>query len=399
VYLALDWIFAVVNTVVVVTLLATAVGTTPAAGAGIALGLFLFLLAPGLGRLERSRAASLLRVDVPSPHPPLTATTWWRRFFERLRTPSRWREIAYLSLHAFFAVPGLVVLALWSGALALIALPAYVDSLPGGQAHFWFFSLGGGAAAAAACAVGVVSLLFVLPWLTVAVALLSRRLVLLLGPRSPDELAAQVRRLEASRGAALDSAETERRRIERDLHDGAQQRLVALAMDLGRARDRFEADPDGARELVTDAHEEAKAALVELRNLVRGIHPAVLADRGLDAALSSVVARADVPIDLQVNVGERPPSRVESVAYFVVAEAVANISRHAHATRGWVTVQRADDRLLIEVTDDGVGGADPPRGTGLAGLADRVQAVDGWMKVLSPLGGPTSVMVELPCGS
>jgi signal transduction histidine kinase len=369
VYLGLDWIFATVNTVLVLTLLASAVGTTPAAGVGIALGIALFVIAPGLGRLERSRAAALLHTDVAWPHPPVTATTRWRGFLERTRTPSRWREIAYLSLHVFFAVPGLIVLALWSGALALMALPAYVDALPGGQAHFWFFSVGSGASAAAVCAVGVASMLLLLPWLTVAVGAMQRWLVRrLLGPRPADQVAAHVRRLEASRGAALDSAEAERRRIERDLHDGAQQRLVSLAMDLGRARARFETDPDRARQLVTDAHEEAKSALVELRNLVRGIHPAVLADRGLDAALSSVVARADVPVDLVVNIGGRLPSRVESAAYFVVAEALTNISRHAH-------------------------------GTGLAGLGDRVQALDGWMKVLSPLGGPTSLMVELPCES
>jgi signal transduction histidine kinase len=206
-------------------------------------------------------------------------------------------------------------------------------------------------------------------------------------------------RAESGRAAAVDSAEAERRRIERDLHDGAQQRLVALAMDLGAARERLDRDPAGAKVLVAEAHEEAKAALKELRDLVRGIHPVILEDRGLDAALSAVVARSPVPVELTVELTRRPPDHIESAAYFVVSEALANVARHASATRAAVSIATSADRLVVEVRDDGVGGADPGRGTGLQGLADRVRGLGGTFDVLSPEGGPTTVLVELPCAS
>jgi signal transduction histidine kinase len=205
--------------------------------------------------------------------------------------------------------------------------------------------------------------------------------------------------LETSRSRVVDAAEAERRRIERDLHDGAQQRLVALAMDLGMARERLATDPDKARQLLDEAHAEAKQALTELRNLARGIHPAVLTDRGLDAALSAVAARSPVPVDLRVQVGARPGPNVESIAYFVVSESLANVAKHSGATRATVQVARRGNRLVIEVSDNGRGGADPALGTGLAGLHDRVAGVDGWLHVSSPLGGPTTLLVELPCGS
>src|SRR5262249_34594038 len=160
----------------------------------------------------------------------------------------------------------------------------------------------------------------------------------------------------------------ERRRIERDLHDGAQQRLVSLAMDLGRATERFDENPQEARELVADAHVEAKAALADLRDLVRGFHPAILEDRGLDAALSAVVARSRVRVRFSVDAAERPPAAVESTAYFVVTEALANVAKHALASTATVSIARHGPRLAVEVGDDGVGGADPATGTGLRGL-------------------------------
>jgi signal transduction histidine kinase len=170
-------------------------------------------------------------------------------------------------------------------------------------------------------------------------------------------------------------------------------------MDLGRARDRFDSEPESARQLVTEAHEEAKAALAELRNLARGIHPAVLTDRGLDAALSAVITRCPVPVSLAVDVPIRPPASIESAAYFVVAEALTNVAKHANATRVDVSIVLQNNRLIVDIRDDGVGGAESSKGSGLSGLADRVNALGGWMRVLSPTGGPTSVIVEIPCGS
>jgi signal transduction histidine kinase len=225
---------------------------------------------------------------------------------------------------------------------------------------------------------------------------LARRLI---GSRSDKEVEAQLRDVERRRSAAVDSAEAERRRIERDLHDGAQQRLVALAAELGAARTKFDTDPEAARALVEDAHEEAKAALKEIRDLVRGIHPVILEDRGLDAALSAVVARSPVPVRLEVSLTPRPAAEVESAAYFVVSEALTNVARHAQATRAEVAIARAGNRLVIEVRDDGIGGADASVGTGLQGLRERVVGLGGDLHVISPPGGPTTISVELPCAS
>jgi signal transduction histidine kinase len=194
------------------------------------------------------------------------------------------------------------------------------------------------------------------------------------------------------------AGEAERRRIERDLHDGAQQRLVSLAMDLGRAKARFADDPEGARAIIDQAHVEAKEALVELRNLVRGVHPPVLADRGLDAALSGLAALSPVPVTVRADMPVRAAPSVEAIAYFVVAEALTNIAKHARATRAEISADRRGDLLHIMIRDDGIGGADP-RGQGLSGLADRVTGVDGRLSVHSPAGGPTVIEVDLPCGS
>jgi signal transduction histidine kinase len=223
----------------------------------------------------------------------------------------------------------------------------------------------------------------------------------LLGPGRAWELARQVERLAASRAGLADAADAERRRIERDLHDGAQQRLIALAASLGMARAALGDDmPEPVRQVIAGAHDEALAALAELRELVRGLHPAVLTDRGLDAALSGLVARAPHPVGLTVDVTPRCPAGIEAIAYFSVSEALANVAKHASASRADITVRRAGDRLRVTVTDDGRGGARlDGDGSGLRGLAQRAGAVDGWLRVDSPPGGPTTVTVELPCAS
>jgi signal transduction histidine kinase len=246
-----------------------------------------------------------------------------------------------------------------------------------------------------------------LPFAVRYLAVAHRLLVELL--LAPSELTARVRELEEDRGAVVDTAAADLRRIERDLHDGAQARLVALAMDLGLAKEKLldtELSPEqaSAAKMVGAAHGEVKIALQELRDLARGIHPAVLTDRGLDAALSSVAARCTVPGGVRVNVDlsgadgtpERPDSAVEGIAYFTVSELLTNTSKHAGARHATVDVWRSADRLMLQVTDDGRGGADPRPGGGLAGLAERVGAVDGVFLVESPAGGPTAVTVELP---
>jgi len=215
----------------------------------------------------------------------------------------------------------------------------------------------------------------------------------------PSDLAARVTELEISRERVVDAAEDERRRIERDLHDGAQQRLVALAMELGRAKAKFGDDPEGAKVLLDRAHIEAKAALTELRNLVRGVHPPILTERGLDPALSGLAALCPIPVDVHVEVPVRPRPAVEAVAYFMVAEALTNVAKHSRASHVNVVVEGHGfpGTLTVLVSDDGIGGADPA-GAGLSGLADRVSGVDGELSVESPSGGPTMISAVLPCG-
>ena len=222
---------------------------------------------------------------------------------------------------------------------------------------------------------------------------------MLLGPSRAVELERRVETLSQSRAGVVDAADAERRRIERDLHDGAQQRLVFLAMNLGIARETLIGLPPEARQVIVAAHDEAKEALTELRNLVRGLHPAVLNDRGLDAALSGIAARAPLPVQLTVDMTARASPTVEAVAYFVVSECLANIARHSNARLAAIDVRQTGGVLCIQVTDDGVGGADPARGTGLASLVQRARSVDGSLHLDSPLGGPTVVTAELPCES
>ena len=206
-------------------------------------------------------------------------------------------------------------------------------------------------------------------------------------------------RLEASRAAAVDSAESERRRIERDLHDGAQQRLVALAMDLGRARERFDADPEQAMALVADAHDEAKAALADLRGLVRGIHPAILTDRGLDAALSSVVARSPVPVTLSRRRGPAPAGGGREHGLLRRQRSPRQRGQALTRHQGIRAIVRHGDRLVTEITDDGVGGADPAGAAACTAWPIGSPPSAAAMHVLSPAGGPTTVIVELPCAS
>jgi signal transduction histidine kinase len=208
----------------------------------------------------------------------------------------------------------------------------------------------------------------------------------------------RIERLERSRAAAVDVQESELRRIERDLHDGAQARLVALGMSIGLAEEKLSTDPDAARALLAEARGDARNALEELRDLARGIHPPILTDRGLEAAVTALSGRSPVPVFLAVDVHERPAPPVETAAYFVVAEALANAIKHADAGRIDIRIRRTNGVLVAEVEDDGRGGANAA-GTGLAGLEQRVRALQGTLDVESPAGGPTTVRVELPCAS
>ncbi len=399
-YLASGLALSVVTFSLTVTGIALGVGLLPLALLGVPVVALTLMGCGRLGALERRRAALMLGVVVPAParrpRPPgLGARLWWV-----VTDGSRWREAGA----AVLALPVVVVafslaVTVWSVALALVALPTYNSALPrGGAELFPGWVLRGAPGLTAAVAVGAV-LVLVAPRATLALAWsqlwLDRNL---LGASRRRDLAARVGDLERSRSRLVVAADVERRRIERDLHDGAQARLVSVAMELGRAKARFADDPEGAKALVDQAHEEAKAALVELRNLVRGVHPPVLSDRGLDAALSGLAALCPVPVTLTVEMVRRPSSTVEAVAYFVVAEALTNVAKHSGARSVAVVVRGEEGALRIVVLDDGRGGADLA-GPGLTGLADRVQAVDGRLRTDSPPGGPTRIEVVLPCGS
>jgi signal transduction histidine kinase len=210
------------------------------------------------------------------------------------------------------------------------------------------------------------------------------------------ELRARLEALRASRARLVEAGDAERRRLGRDLHDGAQQRLVALMIELQLARERFSDDPAGARELVDSAFANAQAAVGELRDLASGIHPAVLSQRGLDAALESLASRAPVPVELESSLEQRLPIAVETAAYFVVAEALTNVAKYAEATHARVEVRRENGCAVVDVRDDGVGGADAAGGSGLRGLGDRVGALDGTLEVESPPGAGTLVRARIP---
>jgi len=212
------------------------------------------------------------------------------------------------------------------------------------------------------------------------------------------ELTRRIDTLESTRAGAVDEQDSELRRIERDLHDGAQARLVALGMSLGMAEHTLAEDPERAGELLAEARVGAEQALKELRDLARGIHPPVLSDRGLEAAINALASSTPIPVSVSVSLPGRLPPVVESAAYFVVAEALANAGKYANANRVEIGVRQTGDRVDVEISDDGKGGADP-EGGGLTGLRRRVEALDGHLTIVSPAGGPTTIRAELPCGS
>ncbi|QUI33310.1 MULTISPECIES: sensor histidine kinase [Streptomyces] len=345
----------IVGFVYAVTVLATGAGLTVTV-VGLPLLALGLLGARLFGRFERARARKLLgvRVEEPSPMPGIGRRGFPGWLWSSLRDPVGWRTMLY----AFLRLP-------W-GIFTFVVMT-----------------------------VGLFVLWPVLPYVARGLTNVDRALVrALLCPS--DELERRIAELESDRGVVVDTAAADLRRIERDLHDGAQARLVALAMGLGLAKEKLTEDPEAAARMVDEAHGEVKIALQELRDLARGIHPAVLTDRGLGAALSSLAARCTVPVKVTADLPARPAAAIEGSAYFTVSELLQNVSKHSGARSASVDVWRTDDRLLIQVWDDGKGGARLDGGSGMAGLADRLGAVDGLFVIDSPPGGPTTITAELP---
>lgn len=344
---------------------------------------------------QRSRFAALLDVHIP-PLPQQRDASVFRWAVAELRSVSTWRQVGYHVLAGVFGpAAGLAAVGAWSAGLVLTGAFLFPGSLSG------LIGAGRDGPVTRTVLTGTgLMLLFAAPWVARALAAVDAAMArTLLGPSRREELARRLELLAVSRAEVVEAADAERRRIERDLHDGAQQRLTSLALNLGIARATLTDLPAPADEAIAQAHDEAKQTLAELREFVRGMHPAVLDDQGLDAALSGIVARARPPVRLRVTVPDRAPPAVEAVAYFVVSEALTNVTKHASATATDVIVERVGDRLHITVSDNGCGGADPARGTGLRGLAQRVRSVDGTLRVDSPAGGPTTIVAALPCAS
>jgi len=345
-------------------------------------------LVQGLTAVQRARLHATLGVNIPAASQagrrPWPVGPWL--------AASTWRQLGFHLLAVVTGVAGGgLVAACWLAPVAAIGyLAAGHPPAPTG---------------AAAC-LAAAGLLLAAPWLAQRVTAADEAAArALLGPSHREDLAQRVESLARSRADLVAAADAERRRIERDLHDGAQQRLVSLAMNLGLTRERFATAPEPIRQAIADAHEEATLALSELREFIRGLHPAVLNDRGLDAALSGLVSRAPLPVGLRVDLPRPASPSVEAVAYFIVSEALTNVVKHAQAARAEVRVSRHGDVLRIRIADDGRGGARAASedgggaGSGLRGLAQRAAAVDGTLTIDSPPGGPTVIAAELPCES
>ncbi|MFL6117144.1 MAG: sensor histidine kinase [Catenulispora sp.] len=354
----------------------------------------LLVLAPVLTGWQRRRFQGFRAIEI--------LEIWTPRLYRRgqlrqaLRSEALWRQVLYHLIAGPLIGLALVLLAFLAALAVFVAvkLPAHALGM-GPYRRVYGEKFWGQVAYLLVSGTAVVFMPRLIRALARADDFAARRL---LGPSETIILAHRVQALADSRAAAVEAADGERRRIERDLHDGAQQRLMSLALHLGIARKTLTDIPPEAMSVIADAHEQVKEAMAEIRNLVRGLHPAVLDDRGLDAALSGVAARSVVPVRLTVGTTGPLSASVETVAYFVVSEALANIVKHSHASQASVEVTRQADRLLIRVADDGIGGADAHGGTGLTGLAHRVASVDGRLRLTSPTGGPTVLTAELPCG-
>lgn len=350
--------------------------------------------------LERRRLRLLHpgAAPLPDPHrdPDRTGLAAWAR--TRFGEQATWRELGYAVLAATLLWP-LELLAVGAAFIVpgdLIATPVML-ALDGELANpLKIHGVTGYPVALLCAAAGLLLLPLCLYGLGAAAAARAALARLVLGPGRDDDLAVKVTELTSSRARLAAAFDAERRRIERDLHDGAQLRLVALSMTLGLAR--LDAPPGSPLAVqLAAAHAEAGAALTSLRELVHGIHPQVLTDRGLSDAVADIADRAPIPVDTDFDLPGRLPEQVESAGYFFVSETLANAAKHSGANRITVTGRHDGNRLTVEVADDGRGGADATRGSGLTGLADRMSVVDGRLTLTSPLGGPTLLRVEIPC--
>lgn len=380
-----------------VLLLAAVGGALALVLVGLPLLLMLALIGIPVAAVERRRLRLVDPAPLGDPHraPARAGLGAWLR--TRLRERCTWREFGYVLLFAVVLWPleGLLVGGVLAVCGGLVATPVVMAAVTGGEEVrvLKLYLADSYPQAFALALLGLVLLpvlAYPLGWAAVARGALTRVLL----SADAEGLDARIEELGRSRMRLVDAFEAERRRIERDLHDGAQQRLVALSMTLGLARLESPAEPLGG--LLAKAHEEAGEALVEIRELIRGIHPQVLTDRGLAAAVEDVADRSAVPVEVDLDLPERLPQAVETAVYFALCEALANVARHSGASRARVTGTDDGERLTVEVWDDGSGGASTAGGTGLQGVADRLSVLDGRLLLSSPAGGPTVFRLDVP---
>jgi signal transduction histidine kinase len=397
-YLLLAGVLGTIEFVFLVTALSTGVGlAVTLVGIPILIG---SVYAWGwLAGIERSTIGALTGNYIASPYRPLPEGGWWDRLRARLGDPATWKDLTFLFLQFPFGLLSFIVaLTVLSVGLSGLTLPLWYWAVPYGADWTVFQLIDADTLpeALAASAVGALVLWVGIPALGWLGRFYGAYAQLLLGSNEDPAVTAQMSDLRDARSRIIEAADAERRRIERDLHDGAQQRLVALSINLRMAEKRAAEGDPAAAELVRSAGEEAGLALRELRDLARGIHPAILSNRGLAAALDDLAGRAAVPVELVAVPPQRLPDPVESTVYFLVSECLANIGKHAEATQASVAVTVVGDEVEVIVKDDGVGGADSGNGSGLQGLEDRVGALDGCVDVDSPAGSGTTVMATIP---
>jgi signal transduction histidine kinase len=350
-----------------------------------------------LAQLERRLIGALTAVHIPSPYrPDPVGAGLSKKIHGRLADPATWKDLVFLLLQLPLGIVSFTVAVVVLGlAAAGLAAPAYYWALPDGM-QVGIITVDTLGEAIALVPFGALIALAGIPALRLLGRGYGELASLLLGSNADPELTAQVSELEGARSRIIAAADAERRRIERDLHDGAQQRLVALSLTLRMAEARAQQRDPEATALIRSAGEEAGLALKELRDLARGIHPAILTNRGLAAALHDLAARATLPVEIAAAPGERLPDEVEAAAYFIVSECLANVGKHAQATGAAVSVRTDGAALLVEVSDDGNGGADVTNGSGIQGLRDRVGALGGRLAVDSPAGGGTRIVATIP---
>ncbi len=396
--LALAYVLLAVPAVVLVAITTAALGVA-VVGVGLVMLLLLVPLTAQLADAHRFIAGRVLGVDIQRPYRRSTSSSPRGLLRTWVTDPARWRDYGWLWVKITVGwATAWIAFGLFLGVLWYAAFPFVYWVTPDGafDMNYGIYRLDSQAESFLEWIFLLVA--FALWWMLVPplvrfVAILDRGM---LAP-SREQLEQRVAQVSQSRAETIDHSAAELRRIERDLHDGAQARLVSLGMNLGLAQQLLATDPEGAARLLAEAQDSTTTALGDLRSVVRGIHPPVLADRGLAGAVQALALDMGLPVSVIVTLPGRPPTPIESAVYFAVAECLANVAKHASATRASVELSWDDGVLRAVVTDDGVGGASPERGTGLAGVARRLDALDGRMEVVSPEGGPTVVTLEVAC--